>query len=135
MTTHAPKPRVAEHPEQNRIILLWGVVSVVILAIMLLFLRNYFFLVRNETVQRNYLSSGNPKVEALRAHEDSVLTSYSWVNRQAGVVSIPIERAMELVVSETRPGSGPLLVPGPSAATATPAVPTGTPATSGATAP
>ena len=133
--THEPKPRVAEHPEQNRIIVLWGTVSLVILAIMLLFLRNYFFYVRNETVERVYLSAGNPGIEALHAHEDSMLTSYGWVNRQGGVVRIPIERAMELVVSETRPGSGPLLVPGPSVAPATPAVPTGTPATSGATAP
>ena len=123
MTTHPSKPRVEGQTEQNGVILLWGVVSVVILAIMLLFLRNYFFLVRNETVDRNYLSSPNPQIEALRAHEDSVLTSYGWVNRQNGVVRIPIEEAMDLVVSETRPGGGPVLVPGPSVA-ATPA-PTG----------
>ena len=127
--SHDPKPRVAEHPEQNRIIVLWGTVTVVILAIMLLFLRNYFFIVRNETVERNYLSAGNPQIEALRAHEDSVLTSYGWVNRQNGTVRIPIDRAMELVVSEPRSGSGALLVPGPSVTT--PA----TPATSGATQP
>lgn len=45
---------------------------------------------------------------ALRAEEDKRLESYSWVDRGQGVVAIPIERAMKLLVergveaSETR---------------------------------
>jgi hypothetical protein len=33
----------------------------------------------------------------LRAAEDAALHSYGWVDRQAGIVRIPIERAMDLV--------------------------------------
>jgi hypothetical protein len=33
-----------------------------------------------------------------RAREDEQLTNYGWVNRSAGVVRVPIERAMELVL-------------------------------------
>jgi hypothetical protein len=32
-----------------------------------------------------------------RAYEDSKLNSYTWVDRQKGIVGIPIERAMELL--------------------------------------
>ena len=39
---------------------------------------------------------------ALRAEEDTVLGSYGWVDRGAGVVRIPIERAKKLVAEETR---------------------------------
>ena len=33
----------------------------------------------------------------LRAAEDAVLNSYGWVDRKAGIVRIPIARAMELL--------------------------------------
>jgi len=36
------------------------------------------------------------ELKELRTQEDSVLSSYGWVDKKAGVVRIPIERAMEL---------------------------------------
>lgn len=36
------------------------------------------------------------EVQQLRAEEDRMLSSYGWVDRKAGVVSIPIDRAIEL---------------------------------------
>jgi hypothetical protein len=39
----------------------------------------------------------------LRAGEDALLHSYGWVDRNAGVVRIPIERAMDLVVEKGLP--------------------------------
>ena len=55
-------------------------------------------------------------LKAMRAHEDSLLHSYAWVDREAGIARIPVERAMELLVQQglptraeplpwTRPGS------------------------------
>lgn len=43
---------------------------------------------------------------ALRAHEDSVLTRYGWVSREAGVVRIPIDRAIELLAERGLPARG-----------------------------
>jgi len=42
-------------------------------------------------------------LEHLRAAEDDKLNQYGWVNRQAGVVRVPIERAMELVAERGLP--------------------------------
>lgn len=41
----------------------------------------------------------NPPLDLwrLRLHEDSILNSYGWVDRQAGTVRIPVSRAMELL--------------------------------------
>ncbi len=36
----------------------------------------------------------------LRAREDTILDGYGWEDRAAGVVHIPIGRAMELVARE-----------------------------------
>jgi hypothetical protein len=39
----------------------------------------------------------------LRAEEDAKLNSYDWVDRRAGVVRIPIDRAMALVLKKGLP--------------------------------
>ena len=39
----------------------------------------------------------------LRAKEDELLRSYGWVDKSAGVVRIPIEQAMKLVVERGLP--------------------------------
>jgi hypothetical protein len=47
----------------------------------------------------------------MRAHEDAVLDTYGWVDRQAGTVHIPISRAMDLLAKRGLPvwtGAGPM---------------------------
>jgi hypothetical protein len=38
-------------------------------------------------------------LEALRAREDALLGSYAWIDREAGTVRIPIERAIEILAA------------------------------------
>ncbi len=47
----------------------------------------------------------DPKLDLwrLRAHEDAVLKSYGWSDRDAGVVRIPIDRAMDLLAQRGLP--------------------------------
>lgn len=42
-------------------------------------------------------------LQAFRAREDAELNSYGWIDRTKGVVRIPIERAMDLVVQRGLP--------------------------------
>lgn len=42
-------------------------------------------------------------MERFRARESGILNSYGWVNREAGVVRIPIERAMEIIAERGLP--------------------------------
>ena len=55
------------------------------------------------------------------AEENAALTTYGWVDRDAGIVRIPIERAMELLAERGLPPSKPLavLTPVPGTARAT----------------
>jgi hypothetical protein len=50
----------------------------------------------------------NPRqdLRELRAQEEDVLTSYRWVDRNAGVVRIPIEQAMRLTLQRGLPARG-----------------------------
>jgi hypothetical protein len=42
-------------------------------------------------------------LEAFRAREEMELHSYGWINRTSGVVRIPIEKAMDLVLQQGLP--------------------------------
>ncbi len=46
-----------------------------------------------------------------RAEEEATLNSYGWVNQQSGIVRIPIDRAMQLLVQRGLPTSGPPATP------------------------
>lgn len=49
------------------------------------------------------------EINDFREHEEETLHSYGWVDQQGGVVRIPIDRAMELLVQRglpTRPQTG-----------------------------
>lgn len=53
----------------------------------------------------------------LRAEEDEVLTTYGWVDKDRGLVRIPIDRAMELIVQRGLPPAKPMpaIAPAPPA--------------------
>lgn len=47
------------------------------------------------------------------AEEEAALTTYGWVDRSTGIVRVPIERAMELLVERGLPPSKPMVAPTP----------------------
>lgn len=53
--------------------------------------RPYFPYPREQT-------NGEVDLQALRAREDAELNSYGWIDKTAGVIRIPIDRAMDLMV-------------------------------------
>jgi hypothetical protein len=76
----------------------------------------------------------------LNAENQKTLSSYHWVDRPKGVVAIPIDRAMQLVMVDLRSNqphaAGPVTTPAPSPApTPTNAAPQSTPATPNQAAP
>lgn len=49
----------------------------------------------------------------VRGEQATLVEAYEWVNRDEGVVRIPVERAMRLTVEELRNGEGSRSVPAP----------------------
>lgn len=45
-------------------------------------------------------------LDRLRASEEAVLQGYAWVDRQKGVVRVPIEQAMKMLVERGGDGGG-----------------------------
>jgi hypothetical protein len=55
-------------------------------------------------------ATADDTLKQLRATEDTTLTTYGWVDRDNGIVHIPIDRAMDLILQRglpTRPQSQP----------------------------
>jgi hypothetical protein len=43
------------------------------------------------------------ELEEMRAQENAILQSYGWVDRERGVIRIPIEKAMQLTIERGLP--------------------------------
>jgi hypothetical protein len=63
-------------------------------------------------------------LQAFQKSEEQVLNTYAWVDREKGVVRIPVSRAIELVAERGLPAP----IPAPAGTTAAPATPPSTPA-------
>jgi hypothetical protein len=56
-----------------------------------------------EEAQWKYSAEGRAEQLAqMHAREADTLGSYTWVDQQAGIVRVPVDRAIELVVAEQR---------------------------------
>jgi hypothetical protein len=69
------------------------------------------------------------ELKAYREAEDRANNTYAWIDRRAGVVQIPVSRAMDIIAERGIPP----VTGGPEASATTPEAPTGTPAPTGTT--
>lgn len=94
----------AKSDVHSLLIVVWGVGFTVVVMAMLIWLHSWFYVVRNDVVQERVLSVKDPRLQELHTLENEELTTYGWVDKDQGVVRIPIDRAMDLVVKESASG-------------------------------
>lgn len=82
---------------------------------------------RGDTYEQQRAQNREKKLKDLRDEDAKALTTYAWVDKNKGTVRIPIERAMQLTVTEL--AAKKPMPAGPIATPAAPAAPGG-PATS-----
>ena len=78
----------------------WGVFSCIVTFVLILAIQVGYYRVANEETERKVISAVYADSESVLAAQDAKLVRYGWLNRDTGVVAIPIDRAMELVVRE-----------------------------------
>jgi len=64
---------------------------------------------REPTPEPHLLVNPGQDLKTMRAEEDKILNSYDWVDREKGIVRIPIDRAIEIIAQRglpARPQSG-----------------------------
>jgi uncharacterized membrane protein len=79
-----------------------GLIGAVLLFVIIVFLQALFFRMERAEVVRKVDSQQNDALARLRADQQELLNSYHMVDPKAGVVRIPIERAMEIEVAESQ---------------------------------
>lgn len=64
-------------------------------------------LVLNRAMNQPALQSdGYADQKKFRAQQEEILSTYGWVNKGAGIVRIPVEQAMDLVIQRGLPSRG-----------------------------
>ena len=77
-----------------------GTVFVIFLFVLILLLQAWFYRAQRQEYQAKVVVPRNEALDASLAAQQQDLHSYRWVDREGGVVGIPIERAMELVIAD-----------------------------------
>ena len=79
-----------------------GAISVILLVVTLLCLDALYRVTVEQEAQRKIVDREPRQLLELEAEQRARLDGYRWVDRNAGVVAIPIDRAIELIVDEAR---------------------------------
>lgn len=77
-----------------------GLIGILLLVIILFGLDRLFTLVTEQQIKESVLIPVSQELVALRATEDSILSSYGVVNPDKGIYRIPIDSAMVLMAKE-----------------------------------
>ena len=85
-------------------IALWGLVVIVSLIAVVLGVQSYFDSVNQRQVFTRVVQPVAEDLTDIRTKENARLHSYQWVDADAGVVRLPIDRGMELLVAEFAAG-------------------------------
>ena len=81
-----------------------GVVGAILLVVCVVLLQAYFYRAEGNENRRKVVAVAPEELAQARAEQLGALNSYRWVDEKAGVVAVPVERAMELVVAERAAG-------------------------------
>lgn len=91
----------AENDDVNvRAIALWFFAIVAFIVVAFTFAHEYFGIQIRKQISDKVLSAGSPQLRELQAKEQASLSKYQWVDKKAGVVRVPVERAQELVLRD-----------------------------------
>jgi hypothetical protein len=88
-----------------------GILFVILLFVLILLMQAYFFEQQREEFIVKVVEPRSDALVSALADQEAKLNNYRWIDQQKGVVGIPIESAMELVVREgvrsVRPPAAP----------------------------
>src|SRR5215472_3581614 len=102
---HADPKDGFDRSEPNAISI-WGftIGSVIALALVIGALQGYFFKIWNDAEQEKVLTAPDSRLQDVRARDDWDLTHYMYLDKKAGQVRIPVDRAQDLFLKEVAAG-------------------------------
>ena len=89
-----------DDPRSVDIILVLGV-GVILFIVIVLGLEALYGTAQEDETERKLANRRPGVMESQRQDQKDALGAYRWLDQEAGVVSLPIERAMELIARES----------------------------------
>jgi len=78
----------------------YAVLTVVLLLLAAVWLQAFYHYREEHEIQRKVIDPPVAEVQDYLREQNERLGSYAWIDKEKGIVRLPIERAMELVVRE-----------------------------------
>jgi hypothetical protein len=101
----APEVDYDRHEPKSGLIAIISGVTIVVLVGMILGIY-WLYVVAYETVdQQQYSGVPSKELEAIRLREADQLYKYSYIDKEKGIVRLPVDRAMEIVAAEFARGA------------------------------
>lgn len=88
------------HDTHTTLLAYFGVVSTVVLFALIVGLQVLYYTFAERDFQRKVIEAPTIESDSRIAEQQIQLTQYGWVDRKENKVAIPIDRAMEQVVTE-----------------------------------
>ncbi len=82
-------------------ILKFGILSIIVIVAVILFTRDYYLSVKEDMIFQMVLEPESLVLNELRKQEMEVIHSYGIIDQKQEKFNIPIEKAMEIIVSES----------------------------------
>ncbi len=81
--------------------ILVGISGAVVLFVIVVLLQAFFYRSEEAEQRKKVVNVQAETLADVRAQQQEVLNGYRWVDQQRGVVAIPIDRAMELMIRDS----------------------------------
>ncbi len=95
-----------QEPKNNLIAFLLIISCIFIVATLAFLSWMFTATVENEQTRKQQSNSNYVDLQNLRKNEDAKLSEYQYVDKEKGIVRIPVERVMQLMVEEAK-GAAP----------------------------
>src|SRR5262249_59979556 len=85
---------------KNSMILAMVIGTVISLVVVVLGIAQFFDMSVRDEIESKVLSQPSSALRDLRASEQAHLSRYAWVDQKAGIVRLPLDRAVELTLRD-----------------------------------
>ncbi len=89
-----------------------GIVGTLLVIIVVVFVQGLYESVNRAEFERKIVREIPAELRSLRAAQQTRLQATGWVDKQNGIVAVPIEKAMELLTQDPDPAA-PIILPAP----------------------
>ncbi len=83
---------------------LWAGLALVLILVGAVWIQAYYHFLEQGQITEKIIEVSMPDRELHAANQRELLEGYRWIDREKGVVGLPIGRAMELVLEDARGG-------------------------------